>query len=248
MKSKRRLAKLGWIDPQEVEKQRLLRLASAPDQGHLRYPLNPLTCAAEGQALPNIVVVLVDALRPDKVGPEYTPRIHEFAQQSQNFTNHYSGGNSSRMGVFSLFYGIPSTYWQAFYDMQRQPALMELMVNKGYEVAAFSSVGFGSPAQIDRTVFAAVGPEEKWAAPGETDKNQELTGAWQQWLAARPDKDTPFFSFLYYDPGNFSADTSAALADDELAKRYESYLQGITAVDQEVDTVLGALDEYATRS
>jgi membrane-anchored protein YejM (alkaline phosphatase superfamily) len=203
---------------------------------------------ASGQALPNILVVLIDALRPDKILPEHTPRIHRFAQEGQNFTNHYSGGNSSRMGLFSFFYGIPSTYWQAFYDMQRQPVLIELMLSKGYEVAAFSSVGFGSPAQIDRTVFAAVGPESKWVAEGEkSGRNHEITELWQQWLGSRADTTQPFFSFLYYDPGSIAARVSAAtVSGDELAERYAAYLQGIAAVDGEVDTVLQALDAYRT--
>ena len=62
--------------------------------------------------------MLIDALRPDKVGAETTPAIEALASDGLLFENHYSGGNSSRMGIFSLFYGIPSTYWQAFYDTQ----------------------------------------------------------------------------------------------------------------------------------
>ena len=38
MKAKRRLAKLGWVDPEEVEKQRLLRRADAPYRWPVAIP------------------------------------------------------------------------------------------------------------------------------------------------------------------------------------------------------------------
>ena len=42
-----------------------------------------LVCEAEAKRLPNILLVIVDALRPDKLTPEYTPRMHRFAQEGQ---------------------------------------------------------------------------------------------------------------------------------------------------------------------
>ena len=247
LKAKRRLAALGWIDPEQVEKQRLLRRADAPDGGQLRYPLQPLTCSADSATLPNILFILVDALRPDKINADTTPRITEFAEQGLQFSNHYSGGNSSRMGIFSLFYGLPSTYWQTFYDLQRPPVLMEQLTASGYEIAAFSSVGFGSPAQIDRTVFAAVAPEARVTAPrGAGDRNVYITDAWEQWLAGRADNAQPFFGFLYYDPGNFVGEgVSDAASADEVSRRYAEYLNGIAGVDVEVGRVLSALGQQA---
>ena len=202
MKAKRRLAAFDWIDPEVVEQQRLLRRVDAPDSGQLRYPAQPLVCDKDSADLPNILLLLVDALRPDKIGQETTPRIAKFATEGLQFTDHYSGGNSSRMGFFSLFYGLPSTYWQTFYDLQRPPVLMEQMAARDYEIRAFSSVGFVSPSQIDRTVFAAVTPEARFTASSSGDRNTEITGAWQTWMNERGDSNQPYFSMLYYDPGN----------------------------------------------
>jgi hypothetical protein len=248
LKAKRRLAALGWVDQAEVEKRRLLRLASTPDQGRLQYPVNPLICDALPAQLPNILFLVVDALRPDKVSPEYTPRIHRFAKEGQQFTNHYSGGNSSRMGFFSMFYGIPSTYWQAFYDNQRPPVLLEEMLDRGYEISAISSVGFSSPAQIDRTVFAAIAadslviPQSYWSRNG--DQNMETTQLWRKWFAGRENPGQPFFSFIYYDPSYFSVDTGPEIAaQGERVGSYERYMRRIAAVDREVDLVLQSLEE-----
>lgn len=242
IKAKRRLSQLGLVDHEVVERERLLRKASAPDSGQLHYPLQPLVCNAGKSTLPNILFVVIDALRPDKIGPEYTPRIARFAAEGLQFSNHYSGGNSSRMGFFSMFYGLPSTYWQAFNDTQRQPVLMDQLVAQGYEIAAFSSVGFGGPAEIDHTVFASVSPEHMYSAPHDGDRNVDITRAWHRWFDVRNAPSIPFFSLLYYDPGNAASDTGTAAAPSTLAERHAAYLHGIKATDHEVEDVLAALD------
>lgn len=238
IKAKRRLAELGWVDPQVVEQQRLLRRAGSSTGGQLRYPINELQCSP-ADAAPNILFVVVDALRPDHVDSKQTPRIARFAAESQNFRNHFSGGNSSRMGVFSMFYGLPSTYWQAFYDLQRPPVLMDQLQQRDYEIAAFSAVGFGSPAQIDRTVFARVDPAARYAASGGADRNGEITAAWSDWLGQRAEEARPFFSLLYYDPGKSPVSLSDEVrSQPEVQQRHESYRKAITAVDAEVERVL----------
>jgi membrane-anchored protein YejM (alkaline phosphatase superfamily) len=250
VKAKRRLAALGWIDPAEVEKRRLMRQASSAggDRGYgqLLYPLHPLQCSVPDDELPNIAIILIDALRPDKIGVVTTPAIQNFAARSQQFTNHYSGGNSSRMGIFSLFYGLPSTYWQNFYDLQHQPVLLEELLGRDYEVAAFSSVGFGSPAQIDRTIFSAVGPERRHVPVTGTprgEKNPAMTKMWRDWLSMQSGSKRPYFGFLYYDPDSTATEVSAAIvAKGEAATSAARYMQGIAAIDAEVTDVLASIE------
>lgn len=242
LKAKRRLAKLGWIDPAKVEQDRLLRRASAPDAGQLRYPLAPLTCAAPGE-LPNILFMLIDALRPDMVNAEYTPRIAQFAAEGQHFANHYSGGNSSRMGIFSMFYGLPSTYWQAFHALQLPPVFMQQLQALDYDIKAFSAVGFSSPSEIDRTVFAAVDATQRFTSTS-PDGNGEITQAWQNWLTARDASDRPFFSLLYFDPGRSPINLSVdAAASTELENDYAAYALGIAEIDKLVAQILLTLEQ-----
>jgi membrane-anchored protein YejM (alkaline phosphatase superfamily) len=243
MKATRLMARLGLIDPGEVERARLLRKAGAQDSGQLRYPLNPLACEMDDARLPNILFVIIDALRPDRISPENTPRIARFASEGLQFQNHYSGGNSSRMGLFSMFYGLPSTYWQAFNDTQRQPVLMDQLTARGYEITAFSSVGFGSPSRIDRTVFAAVDPESLYAAPRGGDRNVDITRAWHQWFEKHSAPERPWFNLLYYDPGNAASETGESMvAPRTLAEREAAYMHGIKAADHELQEVLAVLD------
>lgn len=245
MKAKRRLAALGWVDPAVVEQQRLLRGARTPGGGQLRYPLKPLDCAADAAELPNILIVLVDALRPDRISPQTTPTIAAFRDRAQQFTQHYSGGNSSRMGLFSMFYGVPSTYWQTFYDLQRQPVLLEQLATSGYQLQAFSSVGFGSPSQIDRTVFAGLGPAARQvpeADHGYADTNAAITVQFDDWLRSRG-TTAPYFGFLYYDPGNFATQTApVTVSATALSAKESAYMQGIAGVDANIATVLTAVE------
>ena len=59
------------------------------------------------------------ACGPTRSTPAVAPRLTEFARGAIRFDRHYSGGNSSRAGMFSLFYGLPATYFDAFADLAR---------------------------------------------------------------------------------------------------------------------------------
>ena len=60
------------------------------------------------------------------------------------------------MGAFSIFYGIPTTYWRTFHDNQRSSILIDKFLDHQYQVLGISSAGFGSPTVLDRTAFARV--------------------------------------------------------------------------------------------
>ena len=239
MTGKRNLVELGFLDEAQMDELRILNQTKMPESGLLNYPLNPMQCDST-EAPPNILFILVDAMRRDQINAEVTPAMNAFAVQSLDFQNHYSGGNSSRMGIFSMFYGLPSTYWDAFYNSQREPVLMEQIRERDYKMFLSSSVGFGSPHQIDRTVFAGV----QNALPEVSAGIHEVTLAWSSWIDHYQEKQ-PFFGFLYYDPGTKwpppveLADAEAELGDTARARA--QYQRGMQFMDGEIDQVLRAL-------
>jgi membrane-anchored protein YejM (alkaline phosphatase superfamily) len=249
MTGKRKLIKYGWMDESEIDQLRILNQAKIPESGLLKYPLSPMQCGAE-EALPNILFIVVDGMRRDQISAGLTPAMSAFAAQSLDFQNHYSGGNSSRMGFFSMFYGLPSTYWDAFYSSQREPVLMEQIRKHGYELFLSSAVGFGSPHQLDRTVFAGVQTAIPPAGAGaDIELNREVTRAWNGWIEHNAGKQ-PFFSFLYYDPGTkFAPPAELADAEAELddgARKRAQYGRALQFVDVQIDQVLQALDASGT--
>ena len=112
-------------------------LGGAP-VGELRYPLAPLRCEPRAPRL-NVLLVVIDAMRADALTAAVAPRLAEFARGAIQFDQHYSGGNSSRAGMFSLFYGLPATYWDAFADLARPPVVMDLFRQYGYQLGLFVS-------------------------------------------------------------------------------------------------------------
>jgi membrane-anchored protein YejM (alkaline phosphatase superfamily) len=216
LKGKRTLARLGLVDPAVAERQRLLARADAGGGGQLRYPLAPLRCPAPprtGQPA-NLLFVLIDALRPDAIDPRLTPNLAALRFEGQAFMNHWSGGNSSRAGLFPFFYGLPSTYLDAFYGVQQPPVLLTALRDRNYQLALFAAPGFGSPTDLDRTSFAGV-PGLPGEAPdlSATARNQRVTQQWQDWLRRERDPARPFLAFLYYDPpmGDMAGDADPAL-------------------------------------
>ncbi|MDP6674587.1 MAG: DUF3413 domain-containing protein [Gammaproteobacteria bacterium] len=250
--AKRDLARLGWVDPEMARRQRMLRGSLEAADGQLNYPLKPLKCTAANDDLPNIIIILIDALRPDAIDPKLTPTLATFRADAMYFNQQYSGGNSSRMGLFSMFYGLPSTYWQAFYDLQRAPVLMDEIKARPYDVGLFSAVGFGSPTLIDRTAFAGW-PDltEKRHDMAVTDRNKIITTDWLRWLEQRT-HDRPFFGLVYYDPPmkDVALEPGEPLPMDDRFTHNEKartlwrqYRLAIRMLDSEVQVVLNSLRE-----
>ncbi len=165
--------------------------------GTLSYPLRPLTCEAPPDTR-NIVVILIDSWRFDEMNARVTPNIAAFARRATRFTDHYSGGNATRIGVFSLFYSIPGTYWHRMLAQQQEPVLIERLFHLNYDVQAFRSAPLHSP-EFDRTVFApikTVRTRSDGKSPAARDR--DLTDDFISYLDERSNS-TPFFALLFYD-------------------------------------------------
>ncbi len=251
--AKRDLARLGLVDPEQARKQRMLRGSAAGVGEQLQYPLAPLQCVGAPVPLPNLLIVIIDGLRPDAIHPDLTPNLAGLAGNSLRFDQHYSGGNSSRMGLFSLFYGLPSSYWQSFYDLQVAPVLMDQIRQRGYQLALLSAIGFGSPSMMDRTVFAGLAdlPAED-ASLDAIQRNRAVTRGWLRWLESRS-PGQPFFALLYYDPptGHLPDHRDEPLPMEDrfldnrdAHQRWRQYRLAQRLVDGEVGRVLASLPEH----
>ena len=247
--AKRLLARAGLVNPERVRQASLMRRGAQAEEGELRYPLAPLRCRAPDSAPRNVLWIVIDALRPDVLDPALTPVLSEFRAQSQAFDDHWSTGNSSRMGAFGMFYGLPSTYFHSFYVAERPPVLLDRFRAQGFELMAASAPGFGSPTQMDRTVFAGVSALHPADAPGRVESNRQTADAFVDWLGARA-AEQPYFSMLWFNHSD--ADVGAIGPDPRVDGRYEGnpearerwrrYRRGLWAIDGEIGRVLAALE------
>lgn len=120
--AKRFFDQLGVVDAQSARRQQVD--FHAPTSSTLNYPLRPLHIEPPAER-PNILLIGIDAWRFDDANRDVTPNIAHFGQQATRFTHHLSGGNSTQAGLFSLFYGLPATYWEEFQTSQTRPLLMQ---------------------------------------------------------------------------------------------------------------------------
>ncbi len=186
------LGKLGFVSRRADAPLRARDTATS-----LNYPLRPLDCAGF-PSRPNILFVVIDGWRWDALDPAVTPNIARLAQRSLRFTDHWSGGSATRTGIFSLFYGLPGTYWHAVLAEQRGPLFIDELLARGYEVSAFSSAKLINP-EFDRTVFARVENlrlRSDGSRPSERD--EDLTRDFLEFLERRS-AERPFFGLLFYD-------------------------------------------------
>jgi membrane-anchored protein YejM (alkaline phosphatase superfamily) len=179
----------------------------------LRYPQNPLICpeaaVGEGESRekrPDVIIIMVDTLRADTVTPEATPFIWNFARENISFQNHYSGGNNTRIGVFTFFYGIPGSYWNEALQGQTPPALLSAYRDAGYRVQAYTSANLYNP-EFYRTVFAGI-PDLRTESAGKTPHERDASAVKDFMTDITRELDTnrqkigraqPSFSFIFLD-------------------------------------------------
>lgn len=191
----------GWVDPQAVREASLAdQLGTPGGQRALNYPTESLQCTTPTHR-PNILLIAVDSLRWDMLDPRWMPNTARFAKSAQVFTNHYSNGNATKPGIFTLFYGLPASYWDAFSAHQVPPVLIQRTQALGYQHQVLSSATLVSPA-FDRNVFSSL-DGLRLKTPGDTSwqRDQQITQDWLDFLESRSAKQSasPFFGFLFYD-------------------------------------------------
>lgn len=227
-----------------------------PSGKKLSYPLAPLTCRAP-ESPPNIVVIVIDSWRFDELNERVTPNIESFARRSARFVDHYSGGNATRIGMFSLFYSIPGTYWHRMLAERQGPVLIEQLEKLRYDVQVFRSAPLYSP-EFDRTVFSGVDSLRiRSDGNGPAAWDRDLTSDFLGYLDGRR-QQSPFFALLFYDaphsfdhPDNYPAVFQPTVAQVNYLKLQSEtdprplrnrYRNSLHYVDSLVGEAFGALE------
>jgi len=256
--AKKLLVRSGLVDiSQSRERQLANRLASGQKTvkaTSLNYPLAPLQCenpdSRDEKAL-NLLIVLVDSMRSGLLAEDLTPNMKRFAEQrATRFTNHFSGGNSSRMGVFSMFYGLPPGYFGSFEAVQKPPVLMDQLMLNNYQMGLFSSSNMYRPVTLDRTAFANVPNlriETKPRKAPAWERDRIMMSDWLEWMD-QLEPNRPFFGFLFFDSVNDNtyppeyAERIKADASDPLPQALADYKTSVLFNDELVGQVLADLD------
>ncbi len=188
----RKLAKqLGFLAPREVAFDMKVR------NSQLQYPRRPIERTEHKKY--NIVWLVVESLRADMLDAEIMPSAHAFSERATRMMHHYSGGNGTRMGVFSLFYGIYGNYWFPLLDQRRGPIVMDLILEDGYQYEMYTSAKFSYP-EFDSTIFARIPAEHLHETTGKRgwEEDRMHVTSMLNFIEKR-DSARPFMTFMFFE-------------------------------------------------
>ncbi len=195
---KRFLTKYKLVDLNEIQNRQNFKLGDNETEV-INYPKHELKFDESKDSL-NIAIIVLDCWRFDMLTEETTPNIYKFSkgESIQKFNKHYSGGNGTRIGLFSLFYGLYGTYWNTMSDEQISPVMMDEIVKRNYHIGVFASSTLTIPP-FNRTIFKSVS-NLRTGSKGSSASEKDLNALddWKKFML-NLGKDKPFFSFLFFD-------------------------------------------------
>jgi len=162
----------------------------------VNYPLSPINIPNPNPI--HIFIFASDSVRNDVLNPTITPNIIHFSKKSLWFTNNRSGGNATRFGIFTLFYGLNSSYWFTFLNAKNGPVFFKVLKQLKYDIGIFSSTDTSWP-EFKQTVYFDIQNnihDQFSGLPWEKDKY--LTDTWLKWIDDK-NGSQPIFSFVFLD-------------------------------------------------
>ncbi|MFA6434053.1 MAG: sulfatase-like hydrolase/transferase [Elusimicrobiales bacterium] len=174
------------------------------EDSKLDYPKRPLETVPPKKPL-NILIIVLDSFRYDMLDKEITPELWAFSKRASVFNDHYSGGNCTRFGIFSIFYGMYGNYWFSMLGERRGPVLMDVLKAQGYEVRLFAGAELSFP-EFNKTCFVNVPRENIYDLPkaeGQVGKDIAITEKFLDFAVNRK-KDKPYLAFIFYDSSHGS--------------------------------------------
>jgi hypothetical protein len=227
--AKRFMDEHGLVDPQKVRDNQAAQALGNVNQGsQLNYPTQPLQCTEPDRKL-NVLMIVIDGARWDMLDPRWMPNIHKFAQSNLIFEKHYSNGNATKPGVFTLFYSLPASYWDAFTAAKKPPVTISRMQELGYQTQVLGSATLVSPA-FDQNVFSSI-PDLRLETPGAQpwDRDIRITDDWLTFTENELDPQRPFFGFLFYDtPHNHRV-------PDDYPVKFQPYWETVNKLELDQD-------------
>ncbi|SUI72781.1 DUF3413 domain-containing protein [Shewanella morhuae] len=219
---------------------------SSQDENHntsvLNYPEQPLTCQADTK--PNVLMITIDSLRADMVDNRNMPFLSQYTETNQSFTQHFSGGNQFRTGMFSLLYGLQGSYGDARIFNSTSPVLTRTFQQAGYQLGLFIPET-NLKLRSSQAMFNDFSPVVANESNGSADADLQTVANFNQWHSVQ---DKPWFALLNLKaPENF--DTPVGFLGVETIKAdpaltpaqkvlFNQYRQSLYFIDQQLKAIL----------
>ena len=188
------LIKVGYITEEDIANRKV----HVGQSGFFKYPKEKLQYAPVEKKL-NVLWLAIDTLRYDAFTKDIMPNAYAFSENGYVFNDHYSSSNSTRGGIFGLFYGLPPSYWQVALSAGIPAAIVQATRDNNYSLGVFTSATVFKP-EFHSTVFVG----EKNLRPqsdGNTvfERDADAINDFADFLAQRKADNKNFFSFIFLD-------------------------------------------------
>ena len=169
-------------------------LARKQEHGGLVYPLYPMHASRARRPTSSSSHRLV-ARRCAERASHAEPR--SIRAQRRALPDHHSGGNATRIGVFSLFYSIPGTYWHRMLAVRQGPVFITQLLDVTTTCARFAARRCSvrsSIAPCSRTSRACACVRTATTPRARSRSHERFLS-----FLAHARQETPFFALLFYD-------------------------------------------------
>jgi len=137
---------IGTIGRIEAAAQRAYQSHFGGERSPWRIPSRP---PPGTQQRPNVVLLVIDSFRADVVAADLMPRLEQRSSRGIRALRHYSGSNSSHLGLFALLHGRSALAYDAVLDAPAGDHAAELFRTLGYQTSFLSSGGIESWKRMD---------------------------------------------------------------------------------------------------
>lgn len=188
------LIKVGYITEDDIANRKV----HVGQSGFFKYPKEKLQYAPVEKKL-NVLWLAIDTLRYDAFTKDIMPNTYAFSENGYVFNDHYSSSNSTRGGIFGLFYGLPPSYWQVALSAGIPAAIVQATRDQNYALGVFTSATVFKP-EFHNTVFVG----EKNLRPQSDGNNvferdADAINDFAEFLDKRKADNKNFFSFIFLD-------------------------------------------------
>ena len=188
------LKKVGVKAPERKE----ILMRQNAGQGGLAYPAKAVI--RDGKKMKyNVIWLACESWRADMLDAEIMPKAWNMAQNSVRFDQNYSGGNGTRMGVFSMFYGLYGNYWHTVLAARRGAVFIDWLLEDGYKFFCITSAKFSYP-EFDHTVFAKLSSDVLFSDDNGRTFERDKRNVKRLCNFIDNNKDNgPFFAFMFFE-------------------------------------------------
>ena len=97
---------------------------------------------------PDVLIIVYESLRPEMLASDTMPAASAAADSGMRLSNHFSGGNATSLGMFSIVSGLEAV-WFYKSEVRFAPAMNRLFRQAGYETGFFAGHDDWADFQMD---------------------------------------------------------------------------------------------------